>query len=255
MGGTLFELSLLGGAIERRYRRLRPDVDALPWKTLDVRALPPKLVERARRFWTMSAFTEHRAAAAAATVAALIAARAPLDLIAVASQFVIEELAHVEISARIAGALGGGVPLIHDPHALVTRPDPALAPLTQAAELVVRVYCVAESYSLAMLSPGRDGGHPLLRAALARIKKDEAAHGRFGWIFLDWADELLDDAARAHLARVAAACVAELERHIATPAPERDETFGWVPRNFRERATRALDEEIRAPLVERGLLP
>src|SRR5581483_9335232 len=163
MGGTLFELSLLGGAIERRYRRLRPDVDALPWKTL---------VERARRFWTMSAFTEHRAAAAAAaTVAALIAARAPLDLIAVASQFVIEELAHVEISARIAGALGGGVPLIHDPHALGTRPDPALAPLTQAAELVVRVYCVAESYSLAMLSPGRDGGHPLLRAALARIKK------------------------------------------------------------------------------------
>jgi hypothetical protein len=252
---TLFELSLLGGAVERRYRRLRPDVEELPWKTLDARAMRPALVERARRFWTISAFTEHRAAAAAAaTVDALIVARAPLDLIAVASQFVIEELAHVEISARIATALGGGVPLVHDPRALVERPDPALAPLVRAAELVVRVYCVAESYSLAMLSPGRDGGHPLLRAALARIKKDEAAHGRFGWIFLDWADEQLDAAARAHLERVAAECVAQLEQRIARPVPERDETFGWVPRDFHARARRALNEEIRAPLAARGLI-
>jgi hypothetical protein len=28
---------------------------------------------------------------------------------------------------------------------------------------------------------------PISRAILGRIVKDEAAHGAFGWIFLDWA--------------------------------------------------------------------
>src|SRR5262245_9316574 len=77
MAAELFELSLLGGAYERRYRRLRPDVERLPWGSLDVAALDARTVERGRRFWTVAAFQEHRTGAAcAATLEALIAARA-----------------------------------------------------------------------------------------------------------------------------------------------------------------------------------
>jgi len=91
-----FELSLWGGATERRYRRLRPEVERLPWGTLDPTRYPAELVLAARRSWTLAAFQEHRTGAAcAATLEALIAARAPVDLIAVAARFPLDELAHV----------------------------------------------------------------------------------------------------------------------------------------------------------------
>jgi hypothetical protein len=111
-----FELSMLGGATERRYRRMRPEVESLPWGTLDPSRYPAELVLAARRSWTLAALQEHRTAAAcAATLRALIAARAPVDLIAVATRFPLDEMAHVELCARLAGELGGGTPVIHDP--------------------------------------------------------------------------------------------------------------------------------------------
>ncbi len=260
MAGELFELSMLGGALERRYRRLRPDVDRLPWGSLDPSAHPPSTVARARRFWTVAAFQEHRTGAAiAATLEALIAARAPLDLVAVASRFVLDEMAHVELCARVAAALGGGAPLAHDPDALLERPSPELPPLLRAAELVVRVFCVGEAFSVPMQrETARAARQPLLRAVVERIAKDEAAHGRFGWIFLDWAGESLDAGARAHLAGVAEAAIAALERgwDALAPSDDADASLGWLPRErYRALARRVLDEEVRAPLRARGLLP
>ena len=35
MAGELFELELLGGNVERRYRKMRPEVEAMPWGTID----------------------------------------------------------------------------------------------------------------------------------------------------------------------------------------------------------------------------
>ena len=118
----LFELSLLGGAAERRYRRLRPEVEAMPWGTLrdGLAARPPEQILAARQVWTRAAFQEHRTGAACAkTLEALIAARAPLDLIAVATRFPLDEMAHVELCARLCAELGGGIPLLHDPLRLV----------------------------------------------------------------------------------------------------------------------------------------
>src|SRR4051812_26011377 len=76
-----FQLCVLGGSIERRYRRMRPEVNGMPWGTLDSRRYSSELVLQARRSWTEAAFQEHRTAAAcAAALQALITARAPLDL-------------------------------------------------------------------------------------------------------------------------------------------------------------------------------
>lgn len=182
----LFELAMLGGSVERRYRAMRPEVEKLPWGTFDVSEYPAHLVESARRSWTLAAYQEHRTGAAcAATLEALIRARAPVDLIAVATRFPLDELAHVEMCARLAMELGGGAAIYHDPN-LVPHPDAALPPLLYAAELVVRVFCVGEAISIPLLrGTARASTHPLVKQVMNRIVKDEAAHGRFGWLFLD----------------------------------------------------------------------
>ena len=53
--GELFELEILGGATERRFRKMRPEVEAMPWGTLDVRDADEKDLIAARRAWTGAA--------------------------------------------------------------------------------------------------------------------------------------------------------------------------------------------------------
>ena len=90
---TPFDASLLGGAVERRYRTARPEVEALPWGTLDVSLFHDETRRAGGRAWTISAFQEHRTAAACAeTVSALVPARAPLDLVAMATRFPLDEI-------------------------------------------------------------------------------------------------------------------------------------------------------------------
>jgi hypothetical protein len=257
----LFELGMLGGAAERQYRRMRPDVERLPWGTLDPSRHAPALVEAARRSWTLAAFQEHRTGAAcAATLEALIAARAPVDLVALAARFPLDELSHVEMCARLAAELGGGTPLLHDPDGLVPHPSPELTPLLRAAELVVRVFCVGEAASIPLLrGTARASTHPLVRAVMGRIVKDEAAHGRFGWLFLDWALPLFDADARAHLTAVAADEMRKLETAWDAIVPVDDDAdavhaLGWMQsRAYLDLARRSLASEVREPLCARGL--
>src|SRR5262249_35802234 len=97
----LFELELLGGSWERRYRSARPEVEAMPWETLDPRDYSEEVLAAARSAWTGAAFQEHRTAAAcASTLRALVEACAPLDLIAAFSRFPLDEIVHVELCAR-----------------------------------------------------------------------------------------------------------------------------------------------------------
>jgi hypothetical protein len=78
----------------------------------------------------------------------------------------------------------------------------------RAAELVVRTSCVGESLTVPVLKLSRRlAGSSLIEAALGRIVADESGHAQLGWWYLDWADDLLDDDARAHLARVAGEAV------------------------------------------------
>jgi hypothetical protein len=256
-----FELGMLGGALEKRYRRLRPEVETMPWGTLDPARYAPELVQAARQSWTLAAFQEHRTGAAcAATLEALIAARAPVDLIAVATRFPLDELTHVEMCARVAAELGGGTPLTHEPDRLVPHPAPELPTLVRAGELVVRVFCVGEAISIPLLrGTARAATHPLVRAVLWRIVKDEAAHGRFGWFFLDWALDLMDDDGRAHLAACARDEIGKLERNWEAMRPQRAPTdelnaLGWMESaEYLALARASVDAVVREPLRARGL--
>jgi hypothetical protein len=200
-----FELTMIGGPWQRRLRRRRGWIDRLPWRE----PLPDDA--EARLAWTRTAFSEYASAAAFAEIAAaLLAAGAPIDLIAAAGDFVVDEIVHTEAAARIAAALGGAVALEVDLTRLV-RPPAAPGgedPLLRAAELVVRTACVGEALTVPMLKLARDtAGSPLIAAALAAIVGDEASHAQLGWWFLDWAVPRLDAAARDQLGRAAGGAI------------------------------------------------
>ncbi len=256
----LFELSMLGGAAERRYRRLRPEIEQLPWGSLKPEKYSPELLAKARETWTEAAFQEHRTGAAcAATLKALIAARAQVDLIDMATRFPLDEMVHVEMCARLAQELGGGAPLLHDPKKLIVEPDSSLSPLLQAAELVLRNFCVGESLSIPLLRGSWHASRqPLIKAVLRRIARDEAAHGQFGWIFLDWAEDQLGEPDREHLAKHAALTVnAVLDRwQQIRPRDDADDSdrLGWMEsRSYLALAHESMERNVLAPLAERGI--
>jgi hypothetical protein len=254
-----FELHLSGGAAESRYRSMRPEVERLPWGTLALEQYSAKVIEGGRRTWTLAAFQEHRTGAACAeTLRALIAARAPLDLIAVATRFPLDELVHVELCARLAAELGGAARLMHDPAHLISEPSAGLSPRLRCAELVVRNFCVGEAVSIPILRESwKSAKEPLIRAVLGRIVKDEAAHGRFGWMYLDWIGPTLAAGERAHLREAARDEIGKLVKSWEANAAGNGgdgPTLGWMPPSrYLEFARRALVDAVEQPLAERGL--
>ncbi|HEY0708278.1 MAG TPA: hypothetical protein VGG33_15845 [Polyangia bacterium] len=259
--GELFELEMIGGAIERRYRKLRPEAEAMPWGSMNVRDLPAEAVIAARRSWTGAAFQEHRTGiACAATLRAMMECRAPLDLIAFASRFPLDEMVHVELCARMAMELGGGTEIRHDSNFLVYDAASSLSAVARAAELVVRFFCVGEALSIPLLKgTWHAATHPLPRAILGRIVRDEAAHGVFGFTFLDWALPHLSPTDIAHLGRVADEAIAgirlqwrDIERR--TQPEIAGDGLGWMGTDaYLSLAARSLNIQVMAPLLARGI--
>jgi hypothetical protein len=264
IAGELFELEIFGGGVERRYRKLRPEVEAMPWGTLDASRIPEDALIAARKAWTGAAFQEHRTGiACAATLRALFECRAPVDLLALCARFPTDELVHVELCARMAMELGGGTEIRHDPDELIVDADPSLPPLMRAGELIVRFFCVGEALSIPLLrGTWRAARHPLPRAVLGRIVRDEAAHGVFGFTFLDWALPKLGEPERAHLGRVADHTIRAVRRQWDALRRARsgayDESVGdalaWMQSDaYLVLAARALEQRVRQPLLARGI--
>ncbi|MCA9596873.1 MAG: ferritin-like domain-containing protein [Myxococcales bacterium] len=261
--GELFELSLFGEGIERRYRKMRPEVEAMPWGTLDTSVFSEKALILARKQWTGAAFQEHRTGiACAATLRGLLECRAPLDLIAMASRFPLDELVHVELCARMAMELGGGTEIMHDPDEMIVDAPAELSPLMRAADMIVRFFCVGEALSIPLLrGTWKAAQHPLPRAVLGRIVKDEAAHGTFGFAFLDWALPDLTEADLTHLGRAADRTILAVQRQwkdiearrALDDEPAKD-ALGWMRSDaYLALAQRSMEERVRTPLRARGI--
>ncbi|HEY1954088.1 MAG TPA: ferritin-like domain-containing protein [Polyangiaceae bacterium] len=257
---SLFEIEWCGGPAEKHFRKLRPFASELPWGTLAKTDHPAIQRERARRAWSSIAISEYRAAAAMADVlAAMLAARVPLDLVGMAGDFVADELMHVELASRLAMELGGGAPIHVDFESMGLCSDSPSA-LERANDLVVRL-AISETLSGAIAVETRSVvEHPLVAAIVERIARDEARHERLGWLYLDWAAADMTDDERA---RVAAVARAELERiaptwqkranYMHSDAQARD--FGWLgATRFRERAERTVRDDIVAPLAKLGIV-
>ncbi len=199
-----FELEWRGGATAARLHARRPGGEELPWGTLDLSRYPAAHAIEARRIWSNGVFTEYASAAAfSAMTGAFLECGAPVDLVAMAADIVVDEMFHVELSARLTMELGGGTPIEFD-LANVSPARTATRPLLRAAELAVVTSCVSESLSVPAMARSRTlADDPLIHGVLARLLADEGPHARLGFWFLDWAAPSLDDAERAHLAALA----------------------------------------------------
>ena len=264
-----FDLEWLGGVAERHFRKIRPGVDDMPWGTLDPSRYPARLVDRARISWTEAAYNEYCTAAGFADLlGALLAANAPIDLVGMASDFVADEILHVELTSRIAMELGGGAPYEIDFDNLHRSPSHELSARQRANELVVALCCVGEAFSLPMLASAlASASHPLTRAVLQRIVQDESPHGRFGWLYLDWMRDDLDDMERARLSEVALVTIetlAPLWQRLESRVHDGVTTEGFLLEHVRElgwtessayrvRARAAIDKDVVAPLASYGI--
>ena len=258
----LFELELLGGMTEQRYRQMRPEVSEMPWGTLDISNMPRDVVLAARKAWTGAAFQEFRTGCAcAATLQALIEARAPVDLIALASRFPLDEMVHVELCSRIATELGGAVQLAYDPQGMIGSLGEGCHPILKASHLVVAFFCVGEALSIPLLhGTWQASEHPLIKAVLRRIVLDEADHGTFGWTYLDWANEYLEDHERVALGCTADTYIAgiyerwELLRQEQAFDIHQSHALGWMgSEEYLVLAEKSLNRNVIAPLVARGI--
>lgn len=246
-----FELSVIGGPWGRRLAPRRAWIDALPWDE------PLPVHDGARQVWTRTAFSEYASAAAFAEIAAaLLACGAPIDLIAAAGDFVVDEIVHTELAARVAAALGGAVALEVDLARLV-RPPVGRDPLLAAAERIVRTSCVGEALTVPILKLSRRlAGSALVDEALAAVVADESSHAQLGWWFLDWADDRLDDDARAHLGRIAGAAVRGFAPLLGGPdAPCDPSGLGTLGCDDYDPAfVEAARRRVAEPLAERGII-
>jgi hypothetical protein len=265
-----YELDWLGGPTERLFRGLRPGIEQFPWGTLDPSRYPIELVDRARQSWTDASWNEYCTAAAfAALLQDLLAAGAPVDLVGLVGDFVVDEMLHVELTARLAMELGGAAPMKVDFTELAEVAPPHLTAFQRATWRVVRVCCVAEALSVPMLATCRStAAHPLTRAVLTRIVKDEGPHAVFGLWYLDWAADRLDDDDRALLGDAALETLASFA-HLwgdLTSTTQDGVTsegyllqhiheLGWAEsRVYAQTARRVVREDIVAPLAERGIV-
>jgi hypothetical protein len=127
----------------------------------------------------------------------------------------------------------------------------------------VRFFCVGESLSIPLLrGTWKSAKHPLPRAVLGRIVKDEAAHGTFGFDFLDWAMPRLTDEDKLHLARAADRTIRVIEKRWVKlrekRSPDYDDTvgdaLGWMQTDsYLELAERSMQTRVRVPLLARGI--
>lgn len=266
-----FEIEWRGGAAEKSFRKLRPMPSDMPWGTLDPKKYPPALVDRARMSWSAIARSEYRAAASFADVlGALLAARAPLDLIGLAGDFVADEIFHVELASRLAMEIGGGAPIDVDFEKMGIAPGASsLTPRERANELVLRIGCISETLSGAVaVATMREVEHPLVQKIVERIARDEARHTRLGWLYLEWSAEEMSEQERARLADVALREIQKLSpiwRARSSKVKDGVTTEGYLLKDVHDlgwmeseqhaaTAISAVRDEIIAPLAKFGIV-
>ncbi|MFO0612251.1 MAG: hypothetical protein U0414_06675 [Polyangiaceae bacterium] len=249
----IFELESLGGPFGKRLGKRRAPFDRLDWsEPVDA---PADALAAARVVWTQTAFSEYASAAAFAEIAAaLLAASAPLDLVAAAGEFILEESVHCEVSARLAMRAGGAVPLEVDLRKLV-RPPRSSEPILRAAELLVRTSCVGEALTLPLLKTSqRACTSPLVSEALGLIAADESAHAELGPWFLDWARDRISDEDRAELGRSAGEAIRAFCPLFGQPCSKDAARLGVPTCSAYDAAfLDALDRRVIAPLAARDI--
>jgi hypothetical protein len=256
----------MGGVPEHHFRRARP-ASEIDWQRLDPTPYRPEALRAAQKVWTDLALSEYAAIASfAQMVRALAEAQAPLDLIGMTSDFIADEVKHVELASRVVMRLGGAAARAFEPTRLVWPSDMRHTPLQRANELALRIGAIGEAFASATAIPiMRAVKHPVIRDVYETILRDEARHCRFGSLYFEWASAHWDEAERARLAALALDTLRTYARLAIPPAanasesPERarDEEaleLGWFESaRYAPLVRNAIRDEIAPALVALGL--
>jgi hypothetical protein len=260
-----FELEWMGGAAAHHFRKARPGADDHPWGTVDVAQYAPAAVEEARASWTEVAINELRAVASFSEVLrALVEVKAPLDLLGMTSDFLADEVAHVELASRMAMELGGGAPRMVDFDRFTAKPRGRTA-MERANEVILRMSCVAEAFSGGTANASYEAtSHPLPHGIYESILRDEAHHRRLGGLYFEWALSRIDEAEVQRLGRVLLESLRALSPFWKSksarseeppPWPEADlRALGWLTRpRFAAVAREVVVRDILDPLETIGI--
>lgn len=189
-----FELELLGGWLEQQYRADRPDLEALPWGTLDMSAFSAEQLQSAVTGWTDFVLVERLAAAGAAWVAWLVhRCEAPLDVAVVVGNVARDECVHAELCARVINELGGSVAMQYDRSKTFGAPRAMSSDRVRDAAIAAAVeLCAGETLNLRTLALRRATvTAPLLKQVWTIIGREEAQHSAVGFAFVAWAMPML----------------------------------------------------------------
>jgi rubrerythrin len=145
--------------------------------------------------------------------AELASMRAPRALVRGAVAAGRDEVRHARAMARFAQARGARVPRAR------VRSAGARSAAAVAIENAVEG-CVRETYGALVLAwQAAHAGDAELRAAFARIARDEARHASLAWALAAWLEPRLDAKTRARVTHARARAVARLEREQREPPP------------------------------------
>lgn len=141
---------------------------------------------RAVAEWRNRVEAEYRSAAITARALHwMIQCGFPDEMLRTTIRVVGDELDHAHLSHDVVVAIGGG----DEPLALEARTldvPVAETPLASLTDVIVRSFCLGETFAVPLFAAMREGTtHPVARAALDRVLRDEAVHRQLGWDALD----------------------------------------------------------------------
>lgn len=201
---------------------------AIPFRSLDMSAFDPGLVEEARLVWQDRAQTEFRSIQLMARfLQEVMGAGDPLDVYAGALDLIQDEIRHAALCAELCRAMGAE-PRFPDPVAAPTIPGYERAEWGERAlHTAIVMVAINETLSLGFIEDLRARcEQPVVRGVLDATVEDEEGHQGFGWAYIQQSLRRFPAAALPQWRKLARDAVAQhLDRAIpiirAIPVAER----------------------------------
>lgn len=159
---------------------------AIDFSPLDPSAVPPDLLQPARRIWQQRVESEFRSIQIMTRfLADVLAAGDMLDVYALAVDFVQDEIKHVALCRGIVEALGAR-PLLPEPAEIEETPQfLRLRPAERALSIAIAMLGVNETLSVGYIRDLRERcDQRVIRMVLDATLADEETHQGLGWEFI-----------------------------------------------------------------------
>lgn len=216
---------------------------------------------RARAEWAARVRAEYRSAAQTAQVVHLLLVCGLDEGLARAGLGVVQdELDHARLSHEVLVALGGGEEQDALDAGELSRPSTAEGPLALLVDAGVGSLCLGETFAVPLFSAMRRGTtHPVARAALDRILRDEVRHRQLGWDLLDGLLELDPDGVRGRVTAALPGWLSGFRQAYrppegASPLTPQERAAGLLPAaDYRQEHDRCVAEELQPRLGARGI--